>query len=61
VKVRVVITLDIDPETWATEYGVTGARDIREDVVRWADNALQSHASDLGLLTERNYTDASRS
>jgi hypothetical protein len=50
VKVRVVITLDIDPEAYSTEYGVAGAAEIRRDVRQLADTMVYEHLNGLGLL-----------
>jgi hypothetical protein len=49
-KVRVVFTLDIDPEAWTLNYGVEGAKEIREDVQNYVLNGTRDHLNDLGLL-----------
>jgi hypothetical protein len=40
-KVRVVLVVDVDPQTWHDEYGVD---DVREDMRRYLLNAAQSTA-----------------
>lgn len=51
-KVSVNITLDIDPEAWATEYGVEGSKAIREDVKQHAANSIKQHFDNVGVLGE---------
>jgi hypothetical protein len=42
-----------DPEVWATEYGVTGAAAIREDVRSKVRHDLRTHlVDDLGVASE---------
>lgn len=31
-KVRVVLTVEVDPEVWAAEYGLGSVAEVREDV-----------------------------
>ncbi len=40
-RIRVTVTLDVDPEAWEVTYGVE-RKDIREDVQRWAEDGLRS-------------------
>ena len=53
-KVRVTVTLDIDPDAWESNYGVSGASAIREDVRSWAFHLLHDAADETGnLITGR--------
>lgn len=49
-KVRIAVTLDIDPEMWTLNYGVEGAGSIRADVVSWAHDLLHEAARERGAL-----------
>ena len=51
-RINVAVTLDIDPEAWAIEYGVEGAAAIRADVKMHAINALKQHYDNIGVLGE---------
>ena len=61
-KVRVTVTLDVDPERWAWEYrlanvecGDTPAeqRDaVREDVKQWGESLLVTSLREAGLHME---------
>jgi signal transduction histidine kinase len=52
-RVRVELTVEVDPEVWATEYGVTGAAAIREDVRSKVRHDLRTHlVDDLGVASE---------
>jgi hypothetical protein len=51
-KVRVVVTLDIDPEAWESNYGVSGASAIREDVQAWAFHLLHDAADESDNLVK---------
>jgi hypothetical protein len=48
-KVRVAVTLDIDPEAWALEYGLPIA-ETRTDVRAWAASSLHQLAEGMGIL-----------
>jgi hypothetical protein len=51
-RVRLTVTLDIDPEVWSTEYGVEAAR-IRDDVRHHLANVMHEHyVTDLGVARE---------
>lgn len=45
-KVKVQVTIDVDAEAWAEEYGIDKA-DVRTDVKRWALDRL--HRYDDGI------------
>jgi hypothetical protein len=49
-KVRVTITLDIDPDAWALEYGCD-VDEVREDVRAYVTNSTYANLAGLGLLT----------
>lgn len=55
-KVRVVLTLEVDPREWQQVYAPGRVRtDIREDVRDYVTNAVGSTAAALdGLLTVTN-------
>ena len=40
VRVRVTLILDVDPEAWELDYGVSGRREIQEDVKEYVRNAV---------------------
>ena len=48
-KVKVSFTVDIDPEAWALNYGIKNA-EIREDVKRFAEDAVLDQFQACGLL-----------
>lgn len=39
-KVRIAVTVDVDPEAWAEEYGIESSG-VREDLKTWVVNAIQ--------------------
>lgn len=47
-KVRVTVTVEIDPEEWATAYGVEGTQAIRDDVKQYVANGVDG-ASDAPI------------
>lgn len=49
-KVKVSVTLDIDPEAWTANYGIEGNQAIREDVKTLCSIILFEKMKDLGLL-----------
>ena len=61
-KVRVTVTLDVDPVKWAWEYGLANVEcgdtpaeqrnDVREDVKRWGENMLVTALRESGLHME---------
>lgn len=52
-RVRLTVTLDVDEEAWASEYGV-GQLALRDDVRQHLDTALRGHygSEGLGLVRE---------
>jgi hypothetical protein len=50
VKVKVEVTVDINPEAWEMNYGISGAKEIREDVKEFAKNAILAQFDAVGLL-----------
>ncbi len=48
-KVKITHTLDIDPESWEMNYGVSGTDAIRKDVREHAFHMLNEHYGSLGL------------
>lgn len=53
-KVRVEVTVDVDPEAWALNYGVEGSAAIREDVKRKVSSDAVENLALLGLLREKD-------
>jgi hypothetical protein len=51
-KVRVTVTLDVDPEMWTLNYGVEGRAAIAADEREWARTLLHEAASESGNLKE---------
>ena len=51
-KIRVAVTLDIDPDAWTTNFGTEGAKAIREDVQEWAFHLLHGAADEHGALVK---------
>lgn len=61
-KVRVTVTLDVDPVAWAWEYGLANvesgdlpseqSREVRADVQRWAEFTLREQVKAHGLEAE---------
>lgn len=52
-RVRVTFTIDIDPDAWASNYGIEGANAIREDVQEYSRVAVMDLFNSNGLLTEK--------
>lgn len=48
-KVRIVLTLNIDPEAWATEYGLEKS-EVRDDVRLWVQGEVMEGLNDRGML-----------
>lgn len=47
-RVKIEITVAVDPTEWADTYGITNdAVSVRHDVKRWATNALSHHPDGL--------------
>jgi hypothetical protein len=51
-KVRITVTVDIDPEAWTTDYGVTDQTAIRDDVREWATNLVTEQLQSQMMLIE---------
>jgi hypothetical protein len=51
-KVRITVTVDINPEAWTTDYGITGQTAIRDDVREWAINLVTEQLRSQMMLTE---------
>ncbi len=50
-KVRVTITVEVDPEIWTLEYGVNSTAEIRDDVKTYVVVAVRdSAASEVGAF-----------
>jgi hypothetical protein len=50
-KVRIVLTVDVDPEAWANEYGVDRS-EVREDVKRYVGTSMHDWASSRDLIND---------
>jgi hypothetical protein len=53
-KVSVKVTVDVDPEAWAAEYGIARS-EVREDVHDLVSEAIHQHLLNLGLLMPSKY------
>lgn len=53
-KVTVKVTVDVDADVWAAEYGILKS-EVREDVHALVSEAIYQHLDNLGLLTARKY------
>lgn len=47
-KVRLTMTVEVDPEAWATEYGID-LKEVRKDVQGYFSSYAQEHINGLGL------------
>lgn len=45
-KIRVSVTLDVDPEAWKRTYGVEQP-ELRTDVLLWAENTLHEQLDQI--------------
>jgi hypothetical protein len=52
VKVKIEFTLDVNPDAWSSNYGVTGAAKIREDVRRYVESDVTDFFRSHGFLKE---------
>lgn len=48
-KIRVTFTLDIDPESWASEYGLDKT-EVREDIQAYLANEAREWMNMMGHL-----------
>jgi hypothetical protein len=48
-KVQVTVTVEIDPQAWADEYG-SEIGNVRADVKRYAAQIVQQHFDSVGVL-----------
>lgn len=53
-KVHVSFTVDIDPDAWQRDFGVTSPSEVRQDVRIYVENGARDHLRELGLLHEEN-------
>lgn len=51
-KVRLILTVDVDPEEWTAEHGTTGAAAIRTDVRDYVRHAVRDHLVSQGIAHE---------
>ena len=49
-KVKVEVTVDIDPEAWTMNYGVEGTAAIREDVKEYCRHTLHDQLAQVEVL-----------
>lgn len=49
-KVKIEITVDIDVDAWTLNYGIEGAKKIREDVKESVEQGVTEHLRELGML-----------
>lgn len=50
-RVKVTMTLDIDPQAWMDTYGVE-RHEVRADVNEWGYHLLREAAQDNGVVPE---------
>jgi hypothetical protein len=48
-KVKVEVTIEVNAEEWAEEYGCE-PESVRSDVKRWAQNRLNSYDDELARV-----------
>ena len=48
-KVKVSMTVDIDPEVWTMNYGVEGAAAIRDDAKEAIKQAVYAYLQEIGV------------
>jgi hypothetical protein len=53
-KIRMVVTLDVDPEVWAAEYGIPpNSRAVRDDALMHLRNTVHEHyVAHLGIARD---------
>ena len=51
-RVKITVTLDIDPQAWMDTYDVSRT-EVRADVNEWALHLLRAAASDNGVIPEK--------
>lgn len=49
-RVRVMITVEIDTEAWALNYGVEGRNEIRDDVIAYCGSLVRDQLREVGVL-----------
>lgn len=49
-KVRISLTVEVDTEGWARDYGVDGAAAIRADVAQYIDSAVRECNPNLKVI-----------
>ena len=47
-KVKVSVTIDINPQTWALMYGIEDASEIRADVKEAVTHAVHAYIEGIG-------------
>jgi hypothetical protein len=53
-KIAIRITVDVDPDAWATEYGVP-RYEVRDDVLIWARTHIVDELDARGMLATDGY------
>lgn len=48
-KVKIETVVDIDPEAWTLNYGVSGAKEIREDVKVYCTGLITEQLIEIGV------------
>lgn len=49
-RVNITVTVDIDPESWTTNYGVEGAAAIRADVKEYVAGLVHTTLASVDVL-----------
>jgi hypothetical protein len=62
-KIRMVVTLDVDRDTWATEYGLPATdRAVRDDALMHLRNTVYGHyVNELSIARDATVTTPARS
>ncbi|MGP5262782.1 MULTISPECIES: hypothetical protein [Glutamicibacter] len=52
-KIQISLTVEIDPEAWASSYGIE-KHDVRQDFKRWAVQKILEHPEGLVSPAPKN-------
>ena len=57
-KIRMIVTLDVDRDTWANEYGLPATdRAVRDDALMHLRNTVHEHyVNNLGIARDASVT-----
>lgn len=49
VKIKAVVTVDINPDAWMLEYGIERIEDVRADVIKYIADGVIAHMDQMGM------------